>query len=106
MTEGPPKRGELFVRSLIGPPDFNLCLWDDWPYRGIKLHRGFSAGMIFGPVKEIAQTDDDETRLPKAGFTSVRVPNPARYLDINNPDRRISEVLYGPLPSAVKYPDV
>ena len=62
--------------------------------------------MIFGPVKEIAQTEDDETRLPKAGFTSVRVPNPARYLDIHNPDRKEYEVLHGPLPSPVKYPDV
>jgi len=106
LTEGPPKRGELFARSLIGPPDFNLSLWDDKPYRGIEIHRGFGAGMIFGPVKEIAQTDDDETRLPKAGFTSVRVPNPARYLDVNNPDRMEYEVLHGPLPSAVKYPDV
>ncbi len=106
LTEGLPKTGELFVRSLIGPPRFTQPFYDDSPYRGVKVHRGFGAGMVFGPVKEVAQTEDDPTRLNKAGFTSVMVPNPAHYMDAKNPERIRWEEQHGPLPSVECCPDI
>ncbi len=119
LVDGLPTDGDVFVRQLIGPPRFTLPYYDDAPYNGRRLHKGLGVGTVFGPVKAVNHTEDDDTRYKRsgrtgwnsgewapAGFTSVLVPNPAQYWSRDDLDRVKWEKVHGTLPSPGAHPFV